>query len=166
MEGLHNIIRVNNMCTRPEYYSGRGATLSDLNDKILEGIHSDITTLFGEEAAKNYVKMVADIKVLSATTFLEELYQLFYNDWKYTERETHASGISIPKNEDGEYDENSVMSGMLGMFAAMGNDKDDTASIKNRFLQLHGVKTNGGITHHDEFGNYYYEESDYEGLDL
>lgn len=71
-------------------------------------------------------KMVADIKVLSATTFLEELYMLFDNNWKYTRKEKHADGISIPKNEDGEYDEASAMSGILGMFAAMSsNDRDD-----------------------------------------
>lgn len=156
MEKLKNIIRDNKMNARPEYYSGRGAIMSDLNSEILQGIHKDILTLYGKEAAKNYVKMVADIKVLSATTFLEELYQLFGNDWNYTEREQHASGISIPKNKDGEYDETSMVSGMMGIFSAMSNDRDDTNWIRNDFLHTHGVKKNV-VRCYNGLG-YYYEK--------
>lgn len=141
MEKLKDIIRNNNMSTRPEYYSGRGATMSDLNYKILEGIYQGIEKEFGAKAAKNYVKMVADIKVLSATTFLEELYMLFHNNWIYRNKKEHASGISIPKNEDGEYDERSALSGMFGMFAAMtSGNRDDTQMIRGSFLNSHGVR--------------------------
>jgi hypothetical protein len=141
IETLKNIIRNNNMSTRPEYYSGRGATLTDLNGNILEGIYKGIEKDFGVKAAKNFVKMVADIKVLSATTFLEELYSLFNSNWKYLVRKKHASGISIPKNKDGEYDETSAISGMFGLMAAMtSGGRDDTMSIKGHFLSTHGVK--------------------------
>jgi len=104
------------MSTRPEYYSGRGAALSDLNSEILQKIYVGIEKQYGVKAAKNYVRMVDDIKVLSATTFLEELYQLFYNDWKYVKKRSHASGISVPKNDNGEYDDNSALSGMAVIF--------------------------------------------------
>ena len=70
MEKLKEIIRNNNMSTRPEYYSGRGATISDLNEKILFGIHKDLKKEFGESAGNGFVKMVNGIKVLSATAFL------------------------------------------------------------------------------------------------
>lgn len=141
MEKLKDIIRNSNMSTRPEYYSGRGATLSDLNSEILQKIYVGIEKEFGTKAAKNYVKMVDDIKVLSATTFLEELYQLFYNNWKYVKKRSHASGISVPKNDNGEYDDNSVLSGMMGIFAAMSNgNRDDTQSIKGNFVYSHGIK--------------------------
>jgi hypothetical protein len=148
MEKLKDIIRNNKMSTRPEYYSGRGAITCDLNGNMLEGIYQGIKKEFGDIPAKNFVKMVADTKVLSATTFLEELYMLFGNDWKYRNKpkSQQANGISIPKNENGEYDDRSAMSGMLGMFAAMGNNgRDETPEIKNYFLSKHGVKLKGKV---------------------
>ena len=161
MEKLKDIIRRNNMSTRPEYYSGRGATMSDLNGKILEGIYSDIKKEAGEMAAKNFVKMVADIKVLSATTFLEELYMLFERNWKYRQKRVHADGISIPKNEKGEYDENSTLSGMLGIFAAMSNNgRDDTDMIRGSFLHTHGTKSKSKGFIIDQLGNHYYRDCD------
>jgi hypothetical protein len=138
MDKLYNIIRNNRMSTRPEYYSGRGATISDLDGNILEGIYRGIETDYGKNAAKNFLKMVEDIKVMSATTFLEELYQLFRNDWKYKNKSKHASGITVPKDENGEYD---IMAGMFGMMAALtSNGRDDTQRIKGSFLRSHGVK--------------------------
>ena len=146
MEKLKEIIRNNNMSTRPEYYSGRGAILCDLNGNQLEGIYQGILKGFGKNAAKSFVKMIDDIKVLSATTFLEELYMLCGNQWKYTKKKEHANGISIPKNENGEYDERSAMSGMLGMFAAMSNNgRDETSQIKSYFLMNHGIKPKGKV---------------------
>ncbi len=101
MNKLKDIIRNNGMSTRPEYYSGRGATISDLNDKILFGIHRDLKKEFGDDAASGFVKMVDGIKVLSATAFLNGLYDLFHNNWKYNNHQPEQ--MSIPKNEDGNY---------------------------------------------------------------
>ena len=160
MEKLKDIIRNNRMSTRPEYYSGRGAILCDLDGKILEGIYQGIKKEFGVRAAQNFVKMVDDIKVLSATTFLEELYMLCGNGWKYRKKpkEHQANGISIPKNENGEYDDRSMVSGMLGMFAAMGNNgRDETPAIKNYFLSCHAVTLRGKVVH-VWFGNEDHEE--------
>lgn len=144
MENLKEIIRNNNMSTRPEFYSGRGAIMCDLNGKILEGIYQGILKEFGEKPAKNFLKMVADIKVLSATTFLEELYLLCGNGWNYKKKRKsrQAPGISIPKNENGEYDEKSAMSGMMGIFAAISNGgRDETIMIRSGFLFNHGIAT-------------------------
>ena len=158
MAKLHDIIRNNRMSTRPEYYSGRGAILGDLDGDMLEGIHKGILKEYGKDAAKNFVKMVADIKVLSATTFLQELYQLLNNDWKYTEKKKHADGIAVPKNDEGEYDESSMVSGMIGMVTAMThNGRDDTSSIRGGFLMSHGIKPKGEIRY-NSLGDYYYEE--------
>jgi hypothetical protein len=141
MEKIKEIIRSNGMSTRPEYYSGRGATLSDLNVNILEGIYQGILKEYSKDAAKNFVLMVADIKVLSATTFLIELFNLFYANWKYVEKEKHADGIAIPKNDEGEYDENSMLMGMIGVISAMSsNGRDDTERIRGGFLRSHGIK--------------------------
>ncbi len=136
MENLKTIIG-NYMSTRPEYYSGRGATLSDLNSKILEGIYLGIEKQFGDNAAENYVKMVDGIKVLSATTFLNELYALFYADWKYKAKDKNENGIEIHKNKDGEYDETH---GMISMLNAMNNRSDETKQIKGYFCISHGIK--------------------------
>jgi len=97
MEKLKEIIRDNRMSTRPEYYSGRGATMSDLNGEILEGIFKGILKEFGNSAADNYVKMVADIKVASATTFLTELYGLFYSDWTQKRRSKTRQALLFQK---------------------------------------------------------------------
>ena len=159
MAKLDDIIRNNRMSTRPEYYSGRGATMSDLDGQILSGIHKGIEEEYGKEAAMNFVKMVADIKVLSATTFLIELYNLLYADWKYTEKDKHADGISIPKNAEGEYDESSLVSGMAGMFAAMSNTRDQTEEIRGGFLSANGIKPKGTRRYYSNgFADYYYEE--------
>ena len=161
METLFNIIRNNRMSTRPEYYSGRGATISDLTGEILTGIHEGIEKEYGKDAAKNFVDMVADIKVLSATTFLQELYNLFHNDWKYTKKENHAAGVSVPKNDDGEYDKKSARIGMFGMMSAMMHDgRDDTEIIRGYFIRSHGYKPKGEIRYYDKFGRcrYYCED--------
>ena len=47
MDKLKDIIRNNGMSTRPEYYSGRDAIISDLNEDILFGIHKDLKKEFG-----------------------------------------------------------------------------------------------------------------------
>lgn len=156
MEKLQNILRESGMSTRPEYYSGRGATRSDLDTGILERIYQGILKGYGKRAANYFVKMVADIKVLSATTFLQELYMLSGNNWKYTNKKKHADGVSIPKNEDGEYDENSAISGMFGMLSAMcSSGQDDTNSIRNGFLHRHGVKMKNQMVEIDDYGRRY-----------
>jgi len=155
MQKLYKILQNNRMSTRPEYYSGRGATISDLDGNILEGIHKGIEADYGKDAAQNFVLMVADIKVLSATTFLEELYQLFCNNWKYKTKSKHASGIAVAKDEDGEYN---MLSGMMGMMAAFSaGSRDDTQRIKGGFLHAHGVKAKE-VRHSDYDGEreYYY----------
>ena len=100
MEKLKTIIRNNQMSTRPEYYSGRGAITCDLNGKMLEGIYQGIKKEYGVNAAKNFVKMINNIKVLSATTFLQELYNLFYNKWKYINKKEHAASVIPTEDSD------------------------------------------------------------------
>lgn len=153
LETLKNIIRNNKMSTRPEYFSGRGAITCDLNGEILEGIYKGIEKEFGPAAAKAFVKMVSQIKVLSATTFLQELYNLYYSDWKCkkTKKEADASGIAIQKNEDGNYD---VTHGMIGMISAMTNDRDETQMIRGRFLINHGIKPKVGTIYTDSVNGY------------
>jgi hypothetical protein len=150
MEKLKEIIENNRMSARPEYYSGRGATMSDLDSQILEGIYKGIKKEYGKDAAESYVKMVDGIKVLSATTFLNQLYSLFYNGWKCESMYKDESGISIPKDENGEYDS---LIGMISVFGAMSNNRDETQSIKGSFCQSHGIKPKEQYAY-DRMGNY------------
>lgn len=151
MEKLKEIIRNNKMSARPEYYSGRGATISDLNEQILFSIHRDIKKEFGEDAGKGFVKMVNGIKVLSATAFLNGLYDLFCNDWKYNE--SQPDSITIPKNENGEYDTTIGMIGVMESLFSCG--RDDTQQIKSHFLRSNGIK--GKDMYYCQNGFYYRE---------
>lgn len=136
MEKLKDIIRNNRMSTRPEYYSGRGATTSDLNDQILFGIHKDLKKDFGEDAGNGFVKMIDGIKVLSATAFLNGLYELYYNNWIYNEQQPDS--ITIQKDDDGNYNSNVGMIGVMESLFSCG--RDDTQQIKSHFLRCNGVK--------------------------
>jgi hypothetical protein len=138
MDKLLNIVFSVGMSNRPEYYSGRGATTTDLNEEKLFKYHTAIKKEFGEDAAKNFVCMVAEIKVLSATTFLIELYNLYNSDWIYKKKKKHADGIVISKNEDGEHD---MVQGFASIFSALNNgNRDETRLIRDRFLRSNGVK--------------------------
>lgn len=151
---VYNIVQDAGMSRRPEYYSGRGAITCDLNEKQLFKIHEAIVKEFGEDAGKAFVKMVAGIKVLSATTFLQELYGLCYQDWKYQEHED-APGISVPKDDKGNYN---VEMGIFGMIAAMGNTRDETRQIRDHFLRCRGHKVKHDVEHMDNDGTIYYTD--------
>lgn len=143
IDDLKNIIRnVPNMSTCPEYTSGRGATLADLDSSKLLKIQEGIKKEFGDAASKAFVIMVDNIEVLSCTTFLNELYQLFYNDWKVKPLQTpDQPGYDIAKNKDGEYN---LASGLMTIANMMGasSQRDDTFVIKEQFLRSNGVKLN------------------------
>ena len=146
---LNSIIMGAGMSCRPAYYSGRGATTTDLNRDVLESIYKGIHIRYGKQAAQAYVDMVSNIKVLSATTFLTELFMLHGNDWKSSvgNRED-SSGTVIDKDENGNYD---MGSGMMGLLSSLTRDtKDETHQIRYRFLVSHGVRMN---SHTDEYGN-------------
>lgn len=152
MERLENILRNNRMSTRPEYYSGRGATLSDLDSDILSGIHKEIKKVYGDDAADNFIKMVAGLKVASATTFLNELYRLFNNNWKFVENPRQdKNGIEVPKNKNGEYDSFMGQQGIMSHIH-MGSQHNDTRHIVSQFLYSNGVKQDT-VHWQDSFGN-------------
>lgn len=71
------------MSDEPEYYSGRGATTSDLDGDILYNIYIQIKEKLGTNQANEFVTMVENLKELSATNFLNALYFLERNNWKY-----------------------------------------------------------------------------------
>ena len=70
----------------PEYYRGRGARFNDLDGTKLANIHQKIQENFGENAAKAFVTMVENVKVLSVKKFLESLYALEQNHWQFSDK--------------------------------------------------------------------------------
>ncbi len=133
------IVEKANMSCRPEYYSGRGATSSDLNDRILENIYKEVEKEHGEKAAGQFAQMVADIPKLSATDFLLTLYRLEAHDWKWDKMLLgREKGVYLDGKDMGA----KVGSGIGTIVSVFGglNDRDETRYIRGRFLERHGIR--------------------------
>jgi len=134
------IVDATGMSSRPEFYSGRGAILDDLDSRYLEKIYNGIEKEHGEEAAKQYIQMVADIPELSATDFLLTLYRLESHDWKWDKGllgNEHGRDVG-PDDENGAR----VLVGFATIAGALYNNSqiDQTMFIRGEFLKNHGVK--------------------------
>jgi len=116
----------NSMSSRPGYTSGRGAIISDLDSEKLTHIHDNILKEIGEEASKNFVKMVKNLKVASCTSFLMNLYELESNSWVYIE----PKDIDTYVSNEGE-----ALGVVMSIF---GNRSDDTLEIVGEFLSRYG----------------------------
>jgi hypothetical protein len=125
------------MSTRPGYYSGRGATRTDLNSEKLERIHAAILKNKGEDAAKAFIEMVVNIPVLSATDFLIALTALDASDYNIEA----VWGANLGSNKgiylEGEGEAWGTIGSVLGGMA----DRDETPSIRGPFLRRHGVRS-------------------------
>ena len=154
MDVLKNIIRESGMSSRPEFYSGRGATLCDLNSEYLQKIHNGILEKFGKKHAESYILMVARLKELSATGFLNALYALHDGGWKKPKNVVESDKFAVHKNEDGEYD--AVHGQVSVMSAIFSTGRDQTNAIRSGFNHTHRVflKKNGiePKMYHTEFG--------------
>lgn len=146
---LKQILRESSMSTSPSFYSGRGATTSDLNYKILTSIASKIEFYISAEAKKNFVDMVADIPKLSATDFLITLYRLEANNWIWDKQLlSSAGGISV----DGEVDAfATVMSVMGGM-----SSTNETIFIRSVFLAENGKESKEDYESYFDFRRFGY----------
>lgn len=130
MRHANEIVREAGMAARPEYYSGRGATTSDLNAGILEKVYRGVKEAVGEQAARSFVQMVDDIPKLTATDFLLTLFRLEASSWIWT---PDRLGL-----EHGIYaaDEGSALGTVLSAMGGMG-DRDETDIIKGAFIRDH-----------------------------
>jgi hypothetical protein len=118
--------------TRPEYFSGRGATLSDLNSEILEGIYKGLVKEVSKDAAENFVVLVAKFKCLSATAFLND-----FIDWycsgcnEYQVRDT--SDVDLGPDNEGRLAIGLATIGSM-MFSS---GSDHTNQIREDFILGH-----------------------------
>ncbi len=148
------IVQEAGMSERPAYYSGRGTVTSDLNSMILTKIAALIEKHHGEDAKKNFVKMVAGLKEANATDFLNELYMLEGNNWKYREQ-IHKTG-----NDVGDHD-----TSLGAAFATIIDTKagsrnvDQTSAIRDQFLRSNGIKVKGKDQYREHGGFGYYHNS-------
>jgi hypothetical protein len=134
-KSAHEIVQEANMSDRPEYYSGRGPILSDLNSSILEKIYQGIIANHGKKAGENFVLMIADMPKLSATDFLNTLYTLENAGWVWKKEYCSTYGIEIARDANGEYD---MVQGMASVVSALfSSGVDETGSIRNSFLNTH-----------------------------
>lgn len=120
------------MCPSPSYYSGRGATMSDLDSNILEKMYQLIETHVGKDNADQFVRMVASIKVLSATDFLITLEGFVAQDFTWTNE-------SRTSDKNGVYADNfgSALATVAEVFGNRGQRRDDTMTIRSVFLAQH-----------------------------
>lgn len=120
------------MSDRPEFYSGRGATTSDLTSEKLERIHAAIKTNVNEAASDAFIKMVIAIPSLSATDFLLTLARLERHSWMWNKK--------LLGSEEGRYATD--FASALGTVAETlsGRRQDDTVNIRFFFLARHGIR--------------------------
>lgn len=147
------------LSSRPDFYSGRGANLGDLNSKILNLIYQGFITHFNQQKADEYVKLVANIKCASATSFLINL-RNFY--------ETGSTNV-VEQNTD--ISRNAYEVSAVCTFLSLMNDRPDQSfQILSPFLQIYlsddeynkfCMKCNG-VARFDEFGRCYINKSNFE----
>jgi hypothetical protein len=128
---LYRIIREAKMSPRPEYYSGRGATQTDLPAASLKRIYELIKYHHGDDAAENFCHMVFEIPKLSATEFLLALYGLEARGWKWSPKSHQYRGGIYPG------DIGSAMMTVVDVLCG-SLDRDDTHAIRLGFFSAIG----------------------------
>jgi hypothetical protein len=123
------------MSTRPEFYSARGATTSDLSSEKLERVYEAVLTHVGKNAAKAFARMVASIRTLSATEFLLTLGRLEANGWRWN-RNLLGDGKGIAFDDFG-----SALCTVVEVLGATRYERrDETVSIRYAFLSARGMR--------------------------
>lgn len=117
------------MSARPSFYSGRGATISDLNSSKLTRIWTAIQTHVGEQPAAEFVKMVAVIPCLSATDFLLNLARLEANSWCWS--------ADLLGSERGVFVD-SELTAWATVGEVLSQRNDETELIRGDFLRARG----------------------------
>jgi hypothetical protein len=133
---IHEILQNNGISPRPSYYSGRGATTSDVNSDQLEKIYQQIVKVHGKEAGEAFTNMVESMANMNASAFINNCFILESSQYKWEKaKKVEQNGIEPIKDEDGNYNEAHLL---ISVFGAMNNKGDDTDIIRNPFLAKRG----------------------------
>ena len=91
------IVRSVGITDLPEYYSGRGVNFNDLNADKLYAIYKKIRESIGDKQANAFVTLVQQLKILTASNFLECLYVLENNNWN--EKTTYKTNLTYTSTD-------------------------------------------------------------------
>lgn len=139
LSGQSLIRKYTKLSDRPEYYSGRGATLTDLDSQILEQAYRGVLEQYGKEAARQFCQLVYDLKILAATVFLNEFYCFvdrgcIWSKPVLPEGSLEARGIDLGSDRDARY---AIGQAVVAMAMAGGLHRDETEQIRSQFVHRH-----------------------------
>ena len=123
---------------RASFYTGRGVTYSDLNAEMLEGIYQGLKRDVGQQEATNFAKLVANLKDLSASAFIQAFERFWYGDCKNVD--IQADGDQITGNdEEREVEAFILVTNALfgGSRMSPGQTESASVNLKMPFLQKH-----------------------------
>lgn len=128
---IKRILDTSGVSSSPEYYSGRGAKLCDLNGKNLISIYNKLNRLDTKKSLA-MAKMTFEMPTLGATEFINSLYSLAYNNYDLEKYHLSSNNIDL-----GNGSENSrFVIGMASLASSMCYRSDDTIAIKHEFANL------------------------------
>lgn len=127
---IRRIITTSGLSDRPEFYSGRGTMLSDLNSDMLNLIYKKIARLDLNKGL-NMAKMTLEMETLGATEFLENLYLLAANNYDLEKIKLSSDNVSFGNSRG-----NSMFAIALASLASSLSSTriDATLSIKECFI--------------------------------
>lgn len=129
---IKRIIYTSGLSARPEYYSGRGARLSDLNGQMLYSIYNKLTRL-DQNKGLNMAIMTLNMNSLETTNFLEKLYQLVENNYNLEKLQLSDNNYSLGTTKNNEKENTELYT----YSTSLNNLKtDDTEIIKFEFKRI------------------------------
>jgi RNA polymerase-interacting CarD/CdnL/TRCF family regulator len=117
----------------PEYYSKNVAEYEEFNSNVLSKIYFQIYFKIGDNASKNYIRMVKDVKEFSALNFLINLYKLEAQNWKWKKRDY------INKNRLAKEDQTNALE-VISEMVSREENHERSILIKEKFLRMHRRK--------------------------
>lgn len=128
---IKRIIATSGLCNSPEFYSGRGACISDLSGSQLVAIFNKLEKL-DDKKALAMLKMTMKAPTLGATEFIHSLFRLAMNEYNLDESVISTNNFDLGQNT---YSKQiyALGLGIMGSSCIKPN-KDDTELIKIDFL--------------------------------
>lgn len=132
--------RINSvMISRPSYYSGRGATTTDLNGPTLKRLYDLLTgPTFPKRAKGAFIRMVEKLPVLSASDFFIAFARLEGNDWRWKQSLTDGLTGTTMVGADNHQEASMIVFAVLTSRRSPEQDRQTTRLIRDEFLRAIG----------------------------